>query len=82
MFWLVIKKVKLIASAFVLSLPFPVDDDDGGGDKSASVCSQMHRNSFPRKGLTEQQKEGIDVVRKLMHTLDEEGGLEEIYTFR
>ncbi|KAM9548729.1 X-ray repair cross-complementing protein 5 isoform 3-T3 [Guaruba guarouba] len=39
-------------------------------------------NPFPRKGLTEQQKEGIDVVRKLMHALDEEGGLEEIYTFR
>ncbi|KAM4668504.1 X-ray repair cross-complementing protein 5 isoform 4-T5 [Amazona ochrocephala] len=39
-------------------------------------------NPFPRKGLTEQQKEGIDVVRKLMHTLDEEGGLEEVYTFR
>ncbi|XP_061315432.1 X-ray repair cross-complementing protein 5 isoform X2 [Pezoporus flaviventris] len=39
-------------------------------------------NPFPRKGLTEQQKEGVDVVRKLMHNLDEEGGLEEIYTFR
>ncbi|NWT49706.1 XRCC5 protein, partial [Erythrocercus mccallii] len=32
--------------------------------------------------LTEQQKQGIDVVRKLMYTMDEEGGLEEIYTFR
>ncbi|XP_062463768.1 X-ray repair cross-complementing protein 5 isoform X2 [Pezoporus occidentalis] len=39
-------------------------------------------NPFPKKGLTEQQKEGVDVVRKLMHNLDEEGGLEEIYTFR
>uniref|UniRef100_A0A672VBL4 X-ray repair cross complementing 5 n=1 Tax=Strigops habroptila TaxID=2489341 RepID=A0A672VBL4_STRHB len=63
-------------------LPFPVDVDDGGGDPSAGVHSHIHRNPFPRKGLTEQQKEGIDVVRKLMHTLDEEGGLEEIYTFR
>lgn len=56
--------------------------DDGSGDTSASVDAHMHRNSFPRKGLTEQQKQGIDVVRKLMYTLDEEGGLEEIYTFR
>ncbi|KFQ39502.1 X-ray repair cross-complementing protein 5, partial [Mesitornis unicolor] len=79
---LIKKKIKLTASACVLSLPFPVDAGDGGGDISASVHSQMHRNSFPRKGLTEQQKEGIDVVRKLMHNLDEEGGLEEIYTFR
>lgn len=59
-----------------------MDVDDGGGDTSASVRSHIHRNPFPRKGLTEQQKEGIDVVRKLMLTLDEEGGLEEIYTFR
>ncbi|KAM6348355.1 X-ray repair cross-complementing protein 5 isoform 5-T5 [Alca torda] len=73
---------KLTATACVLSLPFPVDVDDGGGDTSASERSQMHRNSFPKKALTEQQKEGINVVRKLMHTLDEGGGLEEIYTFR
>lgn len=79
---LIKKKVKPTASACVLSLPFPVDVGDGGGDTNASVHSQMHRNFFPSKGLTEQQKEGIVVVRKLMHTLDEEGGLEEIYTFR
>jgi len=79
---LIKKKVKLTASGCVLSLPFPVDVGGGGGDTSATVHSQMHRNSFPLKGLTEQQKEGVHVVRKLMHTLDEEGGLEEIYTFR
>lgn len=55
---------------------------EGTGDTSASVHAHMHKNSFPIKGLTEQQKQGIDVVRKLMYTLDEEGGLEEIYTFR
>lgn len=59
-----------------------MDVDDGDGDKSASAHSHMPRNSFAKKGLTAQQKEGIDVVRKLMHNLDEEGGLEEIYTFR
>lgn len=69
-----------LAPACVLSLPFPVDGADGHGDASAN--SQLHQNSFPRKRLTAQQKEGIDVVKKLMHTLDEEGGLEEIYTFR
>lgn len=55
---------------------------DGTGDTSASVHAHMHRDTFPKKGLTEQQREGIDVVRKLMYTLDEEGGLDEIYTFR
>ncbi|KAF1480969.1 X-ray repair cross-complementing protein 5, partial [Pygoscelis antarcticus] len=79
---IIIANLKKTGISLQFFLPFPVDVDDGGGDTNASVHSQMHRNSFPRKGLTEQQKEGIDVVRKLMHTLDEEGGLEEIYTFR
>ncbi|KAF1599675.1 UNVERIFIED_CONTAM: X-ray repair cross-complementing protein 5, partial [Eudyptes pachyrhynchus] len=79
---IIIANLKKTGISLQFFLPFPVDVDDGGGDTNASVHSQMHRHSFPRKGLTEQQKEGIDVVRKLMHTLDEEAGLEEIYTFR
>ncbi|NXT51011.1 XRCC5 protein, partial [Pluvianellus socialis] len=77
---IIIANLKKTGISIQFFLPFPVDIDDGGGD--TSIHSQTHGNSFPRKGLTEQQKEGIDVVRKLMHTLDEEGGLEEIYTFR
>ncbi|NXJ88100.1 XRCC5 protein, partial [Corythaixoides concolor] len=79
---IIIANLKKTGISLQFFLPFPVDVDDGGGDTSATVHSQMQRNYFPRKGLTEQQKEGIDVVRKLMHTLDEGGGLEEIYTFR
>ncbi|XP_075566336.1 X-ray repair cross-complementing protein 5 isoform X2 [Pelecanus crispus] len=79
---IIIANLKKTGISLQFFLPFPVDIDDGGGDTSASVHSEMHKSSFPRKGLTEQQKEGIDVVRKLMHTLDEGGGLEEIYTFR
>ncbi|NXG56261.1 XRCC5 protein, partial [Hemiprocne comata] len=79
---IIIANLKKTGISLQFFLPFPVDVDDGGGDASANVRSEMHRISFPRKGLTQQQKQGIDVVRKLMHTLDEEGGLEEIYTFR
>ncbi|KAM6348354.1 X-ray repair cross-complementing protein 5 isoform 4-T4 [Alca torda] len=79
---IIIANLKKTGISIQFFLPFPVDVDDGGGDTSASERSQMHRNSFPKKALTEQQKEGINVVRKLMHTLDEGGGLEEIYTFR
>ncbi|NWV09829.1 XRCC5 protein, partial [Ptilonorhynchus violaceus] len=79
---IIIANLKKTGISLQFFLPFPVDVDDGNGDTSASVHSHVHRNSFPRKGLTEQQKQGIDVVRKLMYTLDEEGGLEEIYTFR
>ncbi|XP_061315338.1 X-ray repair cross-complementing protein 5 isoform X1 [Pezoporus flaviventris] len=79
---IIIANLKKTGISLQFFLPFPVDVDDGGGGTSASVHSHIHRNPFPRKGLTEQQKEGVDVVRKLMHNLDEEGGLEEIYTFR
>ncbi|XP_009951473.1 PREDICTED: X-ray repair cross-complementing protein 5 [Leptosomus discolor] len=79
---IIIANLKKTGISLQFFLPFPVDVDDGGGDTSATIRSHMHRNCFPRKGLTEQQKEGVDVVRKLMHTLDEGGGLEEIYTFR
>ncbi|XP_061226129.1 X-ray repair cross-complementing protein 5 isoform X3 [Neopsephotus bourkii] len=79
---IIIANLKKTGISLQFFLPFPVDVDDGGRDTSASVHPHIHRNPFPRKGLTEQQKEGIDVVRKLMHNLDEEGGLEETYTFR
>ncbi|NWV93884.1 XRCC5 protein, partial [Machaerirhynchus nigripectus] len=78
---IIIANLKKTEISLQFFLPFPVGVDDGIGDTSASVHAHMHRNSFPKKGLTEQQKQGIDVVRKLMYTLDEEGGLEEIYTF-
>ncbi|XP_010213604.1 PREDICTED: X-ray repair cross-complementing protein 5 [Tinamus guttatus] len=72
-----LKKTGILLQFF---LPFPVDADDEGGDTDAH--SHLHKNSFARKDITEQQKEGIHVVKKLMHALDEGGGLEEIYTFR
>ncbi|NXX79753.1 XRCC5 protein, partial [Urocolius indicus] len=79
---IIIANLKKTGISLQFFLPFPVDVDDGSGDASATLHSHMHRNSFPSKDLTEQQKEGVNVVRKLMYTLDEEGGLEDIYTFR
>ncbi|NXY20643.1 XRCC5 protein, partial [Atrichornis clamosus] len=79
---IIIANLKKTGISLQFFLPFPVGVDDGSGDTSASVHSHMHRNSSPRKSLTKQQRQGIDVVRKLLYNLDEEGGLEEIYTFR
>lgn len=79
---IIVANLKKTGISLQFFLPFPVNDDDGDGDTSASIRSHLHQNPFPRKGLTEQQKEGVDVVTKLMHTLDEGGGLEEIYTYR
>ncbi|KAI1237285.1 hypothetical protein IHE44_0014547, partial [Lamprotornis superbus] len=79
---IIIANLKKTGISLQFFLPFPVSVDDESGDTKASIHAHMHRNTFPQKSLTEQQKQGIDVVRKLMYTLDEEGGLEEIYTFR
>ncbi|NXU13123.1 XRCC5 protein, partial [Pardalotus punctatus] len=79
---IIIANLKKTGISLQFFLPFPVGVDDRSGDTSTSLPAHMHRNSFPGNSLTEQQKQGIDVVRKLMYTLDEEGGLEEIYTFR
>ncbi|KFV77700.1 X-ray repair cross-complementing protein 5, partial [Struthio camelus australis] len=79
---IIVANLKKTGTLLQFFLPFSVDADDGGGDASASAHSHEQRNSFARKGITEQQKEGIHVIKKLMHTLDEGGGLEEIYTFR
>lgn len=70
-------------------LPFPLDSDDHGGrireqngGRGDWPYADRHRGFLPKKGLTEQQKDGIQMVKKIMTTLDEEGGLDEVYTFR
>ncbi|XP_036612864.1 X-ray repair cross-complementing protein 5 [Trichosurus vulpecula] len=63
-------------------LPFPVDEEDGADDTDdGSFHSERHKPSLPQKGLTEQQKEGVGVVKDMMMSLEGEDGLNEIYSF-
>ncbi|XP_053155928.1 X-ray repair cross-complementing protein 5 isoform X4 [Hemicordylus capensis] len=78
----IIDNLKKTGISLQFFLPFPVNDEDGSGDVNDGAHPNRHQNSFPRKGLTEQQKGGLRMVRKLMFSLDEEGGLDDIYTFR
>lgn len=43
--------------------------------------SDHHGPSFPLKEITEQQKEGIRMVKRVMMALEGEDGLDEIYSF-
>ncbi|KAH0621277.1 hypothetical protein JD844_022385, partial [Phrynosoma platyrhinos] len=78
----IIANLKKTGISLQFFLPFPVNDEGGSGDKIDHAHSNRQQNSFPRKGLSEQQKEGLQMVRKLMLSLDKEDGLEDIYTFR
>ncbi|XP_051046391.1 X-ray repair cross-complementing protein 5 [Phodopus roborovskii] len=63
-------------------LPFPISKNheaEDGGDCDLGL--DHHGPSFPKKGITEQQKEGIHMVQRMMVSLEGEDGLEEIYSF-
>lgn len=65
------------------SLPFPVEDDeDGGGDGGGDGDRRSPGHPGPGKGLSKEQKSGLDMVKHVMLSLDEEDGLDQIYTFR
>lgn len=57
-----------------VSLPFPVDGEDRADGPGASAR--------PGKGLSRQQTRGLEMVKHIMTSLEEEDGLEEVYTFR
>uniref|UniRef100_A0A6Q2YC45 Ku domain-containing protein n=1 Tax=Esox lucius TaxID=8010 RepID=A0A6Q2YC45_ESOLU len=57
-------------------LPFPMDTDEaGGGDVGGS--GPPHGG----KGLSREQQQGLDLVKQVMMSLDEEDGLDEVQTF-
>ncbi|XP_078083891.1 X-ray repair cross-complementing protein 5-like [Mustelus asterias] len=60
-------------------LPFPLDTTSAGAGGNGA---ERHWNVSPAKEMTAQQKEGVRMVRKVMLSLNEEGGLDEVFTFR
>ncbi|XP_070585930.1 X-ray repair cross-complementing protein 5 [Erythrolamprus reginae] len=79
---IIIANLKKTGNSLQFFLPFPMNDEDRGDHASAGLHDSRNRNSFPGKGLSGQQKEGLQMVKKLMFSLDQEEGLEDVYTFR
>ncbi|XP_039089077.1 X-ray repair cross-complementing protein 5 [Hyaena hyaena] len=78
----IIHNLKKSGISLQFFLPFPVGKEDGTGDRGdGNSHSDHHGSSFPLKGITEQQKEGIRMVKKVMMSLEGEDGLDEIYSF-
>uniref|UniRef100_A0A8C5QMW4 X-ray repair cross-complementing protein 5 n=1 Tax=Leptobrachium leishanense TaxID=445787 RepID=A0A8C5QMW4_9ANUR len=66
-------------------LPFPLDvadDDHGEGDGGRGVGGVAQRPRGPGKGLSDRQRKGIEMVQKIMLSLDKDDGLDDVYTFR
>ncbi|TKC47958.1 hypothetical protein EI555_005088, partial [Monodon monoceros] len=79
---IIIHNLKKSGISLQFFLPFPVGKEDGTGDRGdGNLLSDHHGSSFPLKGISEQQKEGIRMVKKVMMSLEGEDGLEEIYSF-
>ncbi|TEA38933.1 hypothetical protein DBR06_SOUSAS1710005, partial [Sousa chinensis] len=79
---IIIHNLKKSGISLQFFLPFPVGKEDGTGDGGdGNLLSDHHGSSFPPKGISEQQKEGIRMVKKVMMSLEGEDGLEEIYSF-
>nr|XP_058908772.1 X-ray repair cross-complementing protein 5 isoform X2 [Kogia breviceps] len=79
---IIIHNLKKSAISLQFFLPFPVGKEDGTGDRGdGNLLSDHHGPSFPLKGISEQQKEGIRLVKEMMMSLEGEDGLEEIYSF-
>ncbi|XP_033861720.3 X-ray repair cross-complementing protein 5 [Acipenser ruthenus] len=68
-----------ISLQFFLPFPLDVEEESGGRGDAAAGPRQP---PYSRKGLTQEQKEGLEMVRKVMTSLDEEEGLDEVHTFR
>ncbi|XP_053733877.1 X-ray repair cross-complementing protein 5 isoform X1 [Synchiropus splendidus] len=76
---IIIENLKQMGVSLQFFLPFPVDKEAGGGGDANSGASDNPGGSG--KGLTREQKSGLDMVKHVMLSLDEDG-LDEVYTFQ
>ncbi|KAM9804939.1 X-ray repair cross-complementing protein 5 [Neosynchiropus ocellatus] len=77
---IIIENLKQMGVSLQFFLPFPMDKEAGGGGGDANGGASDHPGGSG-KGLTREQKSGLDMVKHVMLSLDEDG-LEEVYTFK
>ncbi|KAM7407575.1 hypothetical protein PAMA_003343 [Pampus argenteus] len=76
----IIENLKKADVTLQFFLPFPAGDDDEEGRGDADKGGLSHPGMG--KGLSREQKSNLDMVKHVMLNLDEEDGLDQIYTFR
>uniref|UniRef100_A0A8C6UUQ4 X-ray repair cross-complementing protein 5 n=1 Tax=Neogobius melanostomus TaxID=47308 RepID=A0A8C6UUQ4_9GOBI len=76
---IIIENLKKAGISLQFFLPFPVEEEDDGNGAGDGGTSG-HPGSG--KGLSREQQQGVDMVKHIMLSLDEEDGLDEVYSFR
>lgn len=75
----IISNLKKAGITLQFFLPFPVDADEGDDGGRGDGAGPRHPPQG--KGLSREQKQGLEMVKQVMSSLDEEDGLDEVYTF-
>ncbi|CAH2305156.1 X-ray repair cross-complementing 5 [Pelobates cultripes] len=79
---IIVANLKKAGITLQFFLPFPLDVENGDrGEGSRGDADNARRPQGPGKGLSDEQKEGIEMVQKIMSSLEGEDGLDEVYTF-
>uniref|UniRef100_A0A2K6PH08 X-ray repair cross-complementing protein 5 n=1 Tax=Rhinopithecus roxellana TaxID=61622 RepID=A0A2K6PH08_RHIRO len=69
---IIIHSLKKCDISLQFFLPFSLGMEDGSGDRGDGTFRLGgHGPSFPLKGITEQQKEGLEIVKMVMISLEE-----------
>lgn len=79
----IIGNLKRVGIGLQFFLPFPVEDEEEeeeGGDGDGAAGSSR-RPPHRGKGLSREQRQGLETIKQIMQSLDEEDGLTELYTF-
>ncbi|MCJ8732790.1 hypothetical protein PDJAM_G00215350 [Pangasius djambal] len=74
---IIIGNLKKAGITLQFFLPFPVDADEGAAGDRPDPRPPFQSG----KGLSREQKQGLEMVRQVMTSLDEEDDLDEVYTF-
>ncbi|KPP56858.1 hypothetical protein Z043_125482, partial [Scleropages formosus] len=79
----IIRNLKRAGITLQFFLPFPVDVEQSGmgGDEAGGDGPGSKPLPHGGKGLTREQQQGLKLVRQIMTSMEEEEGLEEVYTF-
>ncbi|XP_019945646.2 X-ray repair cross-complementing protein 5 [Paralichthys olivaceus] len=78
----IIENLKKAGVTLQFFLPFPAkeNDEEEGGRGDGDRTGPGHAGSG--KGLSGEQKNSLDIMKHIMLSLDEDEGMDEIYTFR